>query len=132
MLDPTPSESTKDKSKLKGLVAQGLIGAVSLAGATAIPIVIKQVLEKPATPTTPAAVVSPVPSPAMTPITTPIASPIASPSLTPVASPIPTSPNGVEVNTLQSQQDQLLNQTESNEDNRHPSKGKGRGKDKEK
>ena len=49
----TSSTSSKSGQKLKTLVAQGLIGTISLAGATAIPIVIKHLLEPPVEATTP-------------------------------------------------------------------------------
>lgn len=74
--DPESSpESTKAGSKFKLTLVQGVIGAVSLAGTTAIPIVVQRVLS-------PAPIVSPSPeasvqvAPAQVqPTNSPIASP---------------------------------------------------------
>lgn len=111
---PDPSSS----QKLKTLMTQGLIGAVSLAGATAIPILIKQFLEPPTAHTTPpASVSSPAPS-------IPAASPVAATPI-PVSAPIAT----VETPTLQ--EANSSRETSSVETDKHQDKNqKGRGKNK--
>ena len=66
------SGASPEKNDFKSLLAKGMIGAVTLAGTTAIPIMIQQSLQHPSTPTasptatvpaqvstTPAAIVSP-------------------------------------------------------------------------
>ncbi len=65
--------SSPEKNDFKSLLAKGMIGAVTLAGTTAIPIVVQQSLQRTSTPTaspsatvpaqvspTPAAIASPV------------------------------------------------------------------------
>jgi hypothetical protein len=59
-MSPEPSSASK---KLTSLIIQGLIGAIALAGTTAIPLIVRQMLEPSGTaPETPAAVSSPEPS----------------------------------------------------------------------
>ena len=41
----SPSDPSKNDQGLKSLIVKGLVGAISLAGVTAIPIVVKQHLE---------------------------------------------------------------------------------------
>jgi hypothetical protein len=73
--EPQPSQDSQEKSagsnELKALIAKGIIGAIALAGTTAIPILVQKALDPPApaaspVPITPAQVV-PVP-----PTTTPL------------------------------------------------------------
>jgi hypothetical protein len=68
-LNPSP-EPSKPTTKLKTLLIQGLIGTLSLTGATAIPILVQRALNPVSTETTPASVIS-TPSVAGTPLPSP-------------------------------------------------------------
>jgi hypothetical protein len=79
-----PPDSTQSNPNLKALLVKGLVGAVSLAGATAIPLMVQQFLSP--TPETPAAV-SPTPQQSMTaqpvpPPTSPVLVPVQSQEVT--------------------------------------------------
>lgn len=63
----TPPDPKPDQ-KMKGLLLQGLLGAVSLTGATAIPIIVQRTLSPHPVPTVPAAVSPQTPAPAMSPL----------------------------------------------------------------
>lgn len=63
----TPPDPKPDQ-KMKGLLLQGLLGAVSLTGATAIPIVVQRALSPHPVPTVPAAVSPQPPTPAASPL----------------------------------------------------------------
>ena len=65
MVENSGSSDSKGSQKLKKLILQGMIGAVSLAGATAIPLVVQRFLAPTpvASPVTPAPQTSSVQSP---------------------------------------------------------------------
>lgn len=82
-----PPSSNQSEPKLKALAAQGLIGAIALAGTTAIPLIVQQVLQRPQTPAaTPVALPSATPTAEATPVALPSATPTA--EATPVANPV--------------------------------------------
>jgi hypothetical protein len=84
---PKP-ESAQSEQGLKSLIAKGAVGAVTLAGTTAIPLMVQKYLSDPAPPA-PTVQASPVQaSPVASPIASPVAPPIESPIASPVASPV--------------------------------------------
>jgi hypothetical protein len=86
--DPGSSpEPTNTGSKFKLTLIQGVIGAVSLAGTTAIPIVVQRVLSSaPVASPSPTASVEVAPA-QVQPIASPTVQPIASPTVQPIANP---------------------------------------------
>lgn len=82
---PKP-EAAQNNQGLKSLIAKGAVGAVTLAGTTAIPLMVQKYISDPAPPA-PAVQASPVQaSPVASPIVSPIASPVA-PLESPILSP---------------------------------------------
>lgn len=113
----TPPDAPKSDQKMKGLLLQGLIGAVSLTGATAIPILVQRTLTPQPTP-----VVSPTPQPTVTPSTAiaPVQSqmPLANPAS------MPTQPETAnQVNQKEIQLEQIDN------DDKDDKKGHGKKKE---
>lgn len=120
----TPPESPKSGQKMKGLLLQGLIGAASLTGATAIPIMVQRAL-------------SPTPAPIAAPTATPTV-PATAPSSVPVSSPV--APTAVQPSPMESlpqvQQDAALKDLtpianpEQDLNSEDEDRGKGHGKKK--
>jgi hypothetical protein len=90
----SPPEAPKPESnrqELKSLIAKGAVGAVTLAGTTAIPLMVQKFFS-PAPAPAPAVQVSPVQtSPTGSPVASPVEplSPVTPPVVAPVASPMP-------------------------------------------